>query len=412
MPTISSHLREITAAVAENPTQLIDRVYKTLTSPDGSPAFSLALRHDVAESIAFSINLWFKSLLSGQLPTTADLGAFQQLVHRSVHQFIPLDLVLRALRHAAREFWQAYIELAASDSTLVEELLFDVSPCLFDYVDVMARGIAQAYREEQHRHSRWRDSLRHLLCNILFYSPQDTASFRKTAEALGLDSSAPRIALALDVDLAGVETSARDDELGRIALAVSRHLKVAPDDLVRAWHRERLIIWVPCVRGDSLNGSDRRMADRSAHLALALPQVQRIGVGLMNEGAAGWAASAEEALKAIDFAPKGNDRKRISLYSSIVMAECARHASAAVRYLCSLLQQLSSEPELVSTLEMYFQQNQRRRQSALALGIHPNTLNYRIERIESLLGASLDDVDWIAKLDIALKLRRSIPAET
>ncbi|MBN3846792.1 PucR family transcriptional regulator [Paraburkholderia sp. Ac-20342] len=72
---------------------------------------------------------------------------------------------------------------------------------------------------------------------------------------------------------------------------------------------------------------------------------------------------------------------------------------------------MSGEPKLVSTLEVYLEQNQRRRRTALVPGIPPNTLNCRIERIESLLGASLDDVGWISKLDIAFKLRRSMLAD-
>jgi DNA-binding PucR family transcriptional regulator len=71
----------------------------------------------------------------------------------------------------------------------------------------------------------------------------------------------------------------------------------------------------------------------------------------------------------------------------------------------------AGEPELVSTLEVYLEQNQRRRRTAHMLSVHPNTLNYRIERIESLLSASLDDVGWISKLDIAFKLRRSMLAD-
>ncbi|WP_167281462.1 hypothetical protein [Paraburkholderia sp. Cy-641] len=88
-----------------------------------------------------------------------------------------------------------------------------------------------------------------MLCNVLFHSPHDAKSFRKTAEALGLDSVAPRIPLALDVDMTAIDSRTRDDTLGRIALAASRHLKVAPDDLVRARHRERFIIWAPCAQG-------------------------------------------------------------------------------------------------------------------------------------------------------------------
>jgi sugar diacid utilization regulator len=408
MPTISNRLREKTTALANSPSPLIDRVYATLTSPGEYRALSPTLRHDVAESIAFSVNLWFKSLLSGELPTAADLSGFEQLVHRSVHQFVPLELLMRALRQSSRELWRAYIELGDPEGELVGELLFDVSPCLFDYFDIMARSIAQCYQAEQHGQPRWRDSLRQLLCNILFYSPHDAKSFRKTAEALGLDSAAPRIALALDVDMTAVDSRARDDTLGRISLAAARHLKVAPDDLVHAWHRERFIIWVPCARGESMTRSDRLMAERAFNLVLALPHVRRIGVGLMNEDARGWALSAEEALKALDFASRGDDGKKVSLYSSIVMAESARQTDTASRYLTSLLQQISSEPELVSTLEVYLEQNQRRRQTAHLLGIHPNTLNYRIERIESLLGASLDDVGWLSKLDIAFKLRRSM----
>ncbi|NIF51202.1 MULTISPECIES: helix-turn-helix domain-containing protein [Burkholderiaceae] len=153
------------------------------------------------------------------------------------------------------------------------------------------------------------------------------------------------------------------------------------------------------------------MADRAFHLGLALPHVQRIGVGQMNEDARGWALSAEEALKVPDFTSRGHDRKKVSLYSSIVMAECARQTDTASRYLTSLPQQISGEPKLVSTLEVYLEQNQRRRRTALVPGIPPNTLNCRIERIESLLGASLDDVGWISKLDIAFKLRRSMLAD-
>ncbi|MBN3846791.1 hypothetical protein G3N58_08090 [Paraburkholderia sp. Ac-20342] len=78
------------------------------------------------------------------------------------------------------------------------------------------------------------------------------------------------------------------------------------------------------------------MADRAFHLGLALPHVQRIGVGQMNEDARGWALSAEEALKVPDFTSRGHDRKKVSLYSSIVMAECARQTDTASRYLTSL----------------------------------------------------------------------------
>ena len=71
-----------------------------------------------------------------------------------------------------------------------------------------------------------------------------------------------------------------------------------------------------------------------------------------------------------------------------------------------LFRSLSSEPELLVTLQTYFDEQQRRKTAADALGIHPNTLNHRLERIESLLGCKLDDAGWIAKLHVALRLRQ------
>jgi sugar diacid utilization regulator len=159
--------------------------------------------------------------------------------------------------------------------------------------------------------------------------------------------------------------------------------------------------------------NDQRAAEHAAALARAEPRVRSIGIGLMNEGARGWAASVEEALKAVDFAPRSNNgtddnsdnAARVHRFSSIAIEESVRSSANVLRYLVSLAEQLATEAGLIATLEAWFACGQRRRQAAEALGVHPNTLDYRLERIETLLGAKLDEADWIARLDIALKLR-------
>lgn len=129
----------------------------------------------------------------------------------------------------------------------------------------------------------------------------------------------------------------------------------------------------------------------------------------MNQGPAGWAASADEALKALQSGPRENPDARIYFYSDIVLHEGVRGTDNGLRYLNSLLERLAAEPELLSTLETFFDQLRRRKVTADVLGIHPNTLNHRLERIEALLGAELDDARWIAKLHVAVRLwRRSL----
>ncbi|MEM5401088.1 MULTISPECIES: PucR family transcriptional regulator [Paraburkholderia] len=407
IPTISESLRERTALLSANPTAVNECVYETLMDVEGYKDLMPSVRQDIAASIELTAGLWFQSLLTHKPPSAEDMDRFQEFGRRRVHQRVPLQSVLRAFRIGSREIWRTYIALGEDDRSLIEELLFVISPYLFDFFDVMAQSIAQSYLEEQYQQARWREALRHQLYNIVFYTPEDHDGFRETVEALGLDSTAPRVGLAIDVDLPEHTSYERERELDRIALASARHLAAAPGDLVRAWHRGRLILWAPCLRGDSINRIDRLTAERASTLAGAVPELRRIGVGLMNEGASGWAATVDEAIRALDFTPKSQGRPQVAMYSSILIEESARHAANARRYLVSLLEQLANEPELVATLQTYFEQGQRRGQSAAALGIHPNTLNYRMERIEALLGASLDDVGWIEKLDIALKLRRA-----
>ncbi|MFP6562655.1 PucR family transcriptional regulator [Paraburkholderia sp. B3] len=402
VPRISPRLRaKLQAALADNPSSAVERTFAALMELEGYSGLTSAIRKDIFASITLSANLWFSCLFSGETPSAEMMDRIEDYARRRVHQHVPLQSFMRAFQLGARELWRVCTDLARSDRMLVSELLFDISPYLLDYFDAMTQHIAAAYLAEQYQQARWRGSLLHQLYGLVFHTPDDTERFRETVEALGLDATLPRIALAIDLDLRDYPLSARDDALDRFTLAAARHLEVKLDALLRVWHRERLVLWVPCARGDSLTRNDQAVAARASALARAEPRVRSIGLGLMNEGARGWAASVDEAFRAVDFAPHEGDVHR---YSSIAIEESVRSSGNVLRYLVSLAELLAGESDLLATLQMYFAHGQRRRQAAEALGVHPNTLDYRLERIETLLGAKLDDADWIARLDVALKL--------
>jgi sugar diacid utilization regulator len=413
VPAISPRLRSRLRPLAKTHSKAVERTYETLLALEGYSALTAAARKDIFSSIAFSASLWFQCLLDATPPTAAVMDEIGGFARRRVHQNVPLRSLLRAFRLGARELWRTCTELAEAEPALAHELLFVISPYLLDYFDAMAEHIAEAYLDEQFQQARWRGSLLQQLYDLVFHAPDDAARFRETVVALGLDATLPRIALAVDLDLRDHAPSVREDALDRFALGAARHFEQKPDALVRVWHRERLVFWLPCVRGDSMTRNDQRTAEQAAALARAEPRVRSIGIGLMNEGARGWAASVEEALKAVDFAPRGsgvNDEgsanaTRVHRFSSIAIEESVRSSANVLRYLVSLAEQLATEAGLIATLEAWFACGQRRRQAAEALGVHPNTLDYRLERIETLLGAKLGDADWIARLDIALKLR-------
>ena len=67
-----------------------------------------------------------------------------------------------------------------------------------------------------------------------------------------------------------------------------------------------------------------------------------------------------------------------------------------------------NEGHLLETLETLIAHMGVRNTTAESLFLHRNTLAYRIKKIESLCGYSLDDSDNLFKLGLALKMRHYI----
>lgn len=68
----------------------------------------------------------------------------------------------------------------------------------------------------------------------------------------------------------------------------------------------------------------------------------------------------------------------------------------------------SNEGHLFETLECYFENNCDKVITAKKLYIHENTLRYRIHQIEEIMNVSLKDVNVIADIVTAIKIRRMV----
>jgi purine catabolism regulator len=76
-------------------------------------------------------------------------------------------------------------------------------------------------------------------------------------------------------------------------------------------------------------------------------------------------------------------------------------AARATAFARSFLAPLGDDAVLLETLDAFLRRHGSRGETAVELGVHRNTVRNRVEHIESLLGASLDDprvrVDaWVA----------------
>jgi carbohydrate diacid regulator len=406
-PQISPRLREKLLLLARDPSFVVDRTYSVLMDLDEDyAALAPTARRDVLDSIRIFVSIWFLCIVEGRPPAPNELELLAEAGRRRVHQDIGLNSLLRAFRAGSKEILNAYVELGREDEALRDELFFVVTPYLLEHSDAMAQAIAQAYLDEQFQGARWRDAMRYELYSAIFSAADDFQSFQKAAEALGVDPNGLRVGLAIYIDVSDISPPNLERELDRFTLSLARHLKVQHAELVRVMRHERLLVWVPCARGDSVITTDRAMFRLMSAAVQTLRPVCSVGIGLMNQGPNGWAATAREAIRALESGLAIEPPVRVRLFSQIAVNESVRYVDTTLRYLDSLIERLTHEPDLLPTLETYFRLSQRKKATAAALGIHPNTLTYRLDRIETLLGAKLTDFDSLINLYIAMNLRR------
>lgn len=70
------------------------------------------------------------------------------------------------------------------------------------------------------------------------------------------------------------------------------------------------------------------------------------------------------------------------------------------------LSPLDEEPELLETLEAFFTSDCHPIAAARQLGLHRNTLNYRLDKITSMTGLNPRTFDHAVQIRLALLIRR------
>jgi PucR family transcriptional regulator, purine catabolism regulatory protein len=151
-----------------------------------------------------------------------------------------------------------------------------------------------------------------------------------------------------------------------------------------------------------LAGLDGWLADLAAR-GVAL----RAGVGGPTGDAAGVRRSLREARLAVAAA---SGPRRAVHHAELDVAAVVVGAAADPALRARLRRELApldGEPRLREALVAYFDAGLNVGRAAHALGLHPNSLRYRLSRVESRLGRSLSDPAAIAALHLALVAART-----
>jgi len=151
----------------------------------------------------------------------------------------------------------------------------------------------------------------------------------------------------------------------------------------------------------------------SAAAPVMKPGSASVGIGNLANGVSELARSHVEARQALRLTRRAGSRGRVASYRSLgafrLLLE-VQSPEALRRFVNELLGPLlqyaqSRDTPLLETLEALSAARWVRRAAARNLGIHINSMTYRVERIESLTALQLDDPETRVAISIALRAR-------
>jgi hypothetical protein len=200
---------------------------------------------------------------------------------------------------------------------------------------------------------------RELVEALLLSSARDDPELDRWARHVGLDFSREHVVLVFD------SPSARP---GTGTVPVEPLLAAGAPGTVVTTRTDEIVAIVP------VNGT---APAELAGVCLSAEQVTGAGIGNPCARAAGIARSYAEARRALEAGRRLGKAGNVSVFADV---------SDLREFAEEVLGDLGAE--YLSTLAAYFRENGSPAKAAQSLGVHPNTVGYRIRRVEELAGLS------------------------
>jgi hypothetical protein len=318
-----------------------------------------------------------------------------------VRRGVDLGALLRAWRlghDLVEERW----ELAADHLDFEPELRWRAHSRAvrfsFMYVDAVSVQLAEAYSEERARWVRGAAAVRaEMLHKVLGGEPVPAAS---ASTALGYEVSARHIAFIVWADPEAPDPVGAGSLEGTAAI-VADALGDGPSLLLAVGN------WVVWGWATLYDAAAPLPAER-----LPLPDGVRVAVGDPADGMAGFVRSHEEAMHARRVAGMVGRRAGTTVRHRTVslVALLSSDPLAAVRFVEAELGELAEPSDLATrlraTLRVYLDENASPARTSRRLGVNKNTVVYRVNQAEEMLGHPL--AARRSELDAALRLAEAL----
>ncbi len=256
----------------------------------------------------------------------------------------------------------------------------------------------------------------------------DPAQMRDRGRYLGHDLRGPFQVLVFDIDQFGHYVAAQalsDAEIDALrrqfldaVLSVAR--SHAPHALVAGRHDQLALIL------SAMNEHGQRTIEQVVAAVRRACQ-QRVpdltisaGIGKAYPDLVGIPASYAEASRALQVIRRLNAHSKTMTYADLGITRLlfqVENPAELLEFACTRMAPLLAYDQrhdgvLLAALEGYLAANQSVQEAAACLDLHPNTLRYRLHKVEELLGVSLTDITVLLDLQLAcLVLRLLQPPE-
>jgi len=344
---------------------------------------------DLHESVRANIDYLLASLTGTAAP---NLSAPHATGRARAAQGAPLAEMLTAYRVGVAELWSAMAATARSLPGVPADDVIDLAGAAFAAQNTYSDAALAAYRDEAREILRTRERERAALVEVILTGAAAKGTLWEVANALRLPLDGAFLVIAAETELG-------HDPLPRAESAL------AVLDVRSVWRLDaELSLGVLSLPDRSRNGAVLTVLDRHA--------TRRIGASpvFAELHQASWALDLARLALGSHSESTGVTQFRDSPIDLLVAA--APHA--ALKAARAVLGGLLAAPEdelalLLGTFEAWVRASGSASAAGAELFCHPNTVRYRLRRIEASTGRTLGNPGDVAELVIAARAWRELP---
>ena len=314
------------------------------------------------------------------------LDAARKTARAQARRGVPLAAMLRAFRISGTFMYEAALERTTAPRPISPELMLRFSTGVWKIVDTYSEALADVYREvEAETVQQDEQARRHVLDGVLDGRTVDSVELDEAARVLGLPTSGTFVVVVADHGAVPLLTGQRwrsawrpgpDSEIGIVALERAAELSA-----VRG-----------LLSGTTLAAGMSTPVNELADVPTAV-QRARIARRCLPAGAAGVVVYGAEPV------------------TTLVAGAPTLARELARELLTEILAGPPAEQEvLLSTLRAWYDGGGSAKEAAERLFVHPNTVRYRLRRVQELTGRDLTHPRAVAELYTALEAVRLDPA--